>query len=211
MISDLTFVPICIVIMSKLGSMAAIQFRRPPLINFWTVWVSLASPLVEIDNTAIIELEESLSGSASSDDDSEESDAINNLVNKTNRLAKRAPSPEYSPNKLPITPLTWFHSPPSTQLGLYRSVLPLPSEGTHYLDELRNMQIQVPEGRTWAVFMVAGGHFAGAIVRVSRAEDDTENNAKPKHKKPKPDIEVLLHKTFHRYTSKCATPSFFLI
>ena len=160
---------------------------------------------MEIDNSAIIELEESLSGSASSDDDGGESDAISNLVNKANYLAKRVSSPDYSSNKLPTTPLTWFHSPPSTQLGLYRSILSLQSEEIHYLDELRNMQIQVPGGRTWAVFMVAGGHFAGAIVRVSRAEDDVENNPKPKHKKPKPDIEVLLHKTFHRYTSKCPT------
>lgn len=56
------------------------------------------------------------------------------------------------------------------------------------------------------MFMVAGGHFAGAIVRVSRAEDDAEeespNARKNKQKKPKQETEVLLHKTFHRYTSK---------
>lgn len=54
--------------------------------------------------------------------------------------------------------------------------------------------------------MVAGGHFAGAVVRVSRSDDDKKEEAeasqgKKKPKRPKPEIEVLKHKTFHRYTS----------
>lgn len=53
--------------------------------------------------------------------------------------------------------------------------------------------------------MIAGGHFAGAVVRVSRAYDDDsgddEKARKRKQKKPKPETEVVLHKTFHRYTS----------
>ncbi len=58
--------------------------------------------------------------------------------------------------------------------------------------------------------MVAGGHFAGAVVRVQRPEDDEENedgkaSKKGKQKKPKPDTEVLKHKTFHRYTSASIT------
>lgn len=54
------------------------------------------------------------------------------------------------------------------------------------------------------MFMVAGGHFAGAVVRVSRDpdEDDEPSAKSKKQRKPKPDTEVLLHKTFHRYTSK---------
>lgn len=54
------------------------------------------------------------------------------------------------------------------------------------------------------MFMIAGGHFAGAVVRVSKDEDDDEEEEqtkRKKHKKPKPETEVLLHKTFHRYTS----------
>jgi hypothetical protein len=67
------------------------------------------------------------------------------------------------------------------------------------------MQSPVPEGRTWAMFMIAGGHFAGAVVRVGPADDgdpDNENGLKRKPKRLKPDTEVLLHKTFHRYTSE---------
>lgn len=58
------------------------------------------------------------------------------------------------------------------------------------------------------MFMVAGGHFAGAIARVSKPEDEADEEQeetggkKRKPKKPKPDTEVLKHKTFHRYTSQ---------
>lgn len=58
------------------------------------------------------------------------------------------------------------------------------------------------------MFMVAGGHFAGAVVRVSKEEDEVVNvdddvvGKKKRPKKLKPDTEVLKHKTFHRYTSR---------
>ena len=61
------------------------------------------------------------------------------------------------------------------------------------------------------MFMVAGGHFAGALVQVSQPKDeeeeahvegDTGKGRKKKLKKPKLETEVLRHKTFHRYTSK---------
>ena len=69
------------------------------------------------------------------------------------------------------------------------------------------MQTPVSEGRKWAMFMVAGGHFAGAVIRVSHADDDADqdegtSSRKKKPKKARPDTEVLLHKTFHRYTSE---------
>jgi len=147
-------------------------------------------------------LEDSLSGSESSDDD-DDSDAVNILLNRTKRLTSRSPSP----NRInsPRTALSWFHSPPSTQIGIYRSILPLHTETDAYLKELRMMQSPVPDGRRWAMFMIAGGHFAGAVVRVGRLDDEDVTNEKGrqnKPKRPKPDTEVLRHKTFHRYTSK---------
>lgn len=68
------------------------------------------------------------------------------------------------------------------------------------------MQKPVVGGRKWALFMTAGGHFAGAIARVS-ADLDEEEYANPtgkakKQKKAKSEVEVLQHKTFHRYTSE---------
>lgn len=86
------------------------------------------------------------------------------------------------------------------------------------------MQDGGEEGRQWAVFMTAGGHFAGAVIRVSKsvAEKIAEAAeaaaaaaapAAPKKKSkaskvpPKPAffLEVIRHKTFHRYTSSYTT------
>ncbi|KAG6910244.1 hypothetical protein DXG01_012379 [Tephrocybe rancida] len=152
-------------------------------------------------------LEDSLSGSESSsdEDDSSDTDAVNNLVNKTNRKA-RSPSPDDDRARTaPQTAVTWFHSPPSTQIGVYKALYSDPKDASNYLSGLQHMQhTSGEEGRTWAMFMVAGGHFAGAIVRVSRPDEDEDELGKKKKKtqKPKPDTEVLRHKTFHRYTTR---------
>ena len=165
----------------------------------------------------ITALDDSISGSASSTDEDEDDDddPVNTLWNKTKRLNARSPSPDTTSKHAPLNALTWFHSPPSTQLGVYRALFPLRLEPDNYLEELRRMRSPVKDGRTWALFMVAGGHFAGAVVRVSRPDDENvqDLDAKPrkqKAKKPKPETEVLLHKTFHRYTSQSSL-SFFVI
>jgi len=151
-------------------------------------------------------LEDSISGSASSSDDeggnSDISDAVHDLLQKTRMITRsRTPSPEgRRPHQEPVI---WFHSPPATQIGVYRLAFSVGADQTSYLDELRAMQ---GGERKWALFMTAGGHFAGAVVRVSRGETSKDEDAseqkrkKPKH--PLPETEVLLHKTFHRYTSE---------
>lgn len=149
-------------------------------------------------------LEDSISGSESSSDQSGsgDSDAVAALVGKTKR-AIRSPSPESVARSGPQTALAWFHSPPATQIGVYRALFP---PASHHLEELKAMQSSA-QGRTWTLFMVAGGHFAGAVVRVSRSDNDKKEEAeasqgKKKPKRPKPEIEVLKHKTFHRYTTR---------
>ncbi|KZT70716.1 hypothetical protein DAEQUDRAFT_756103 [Daedalea quercina L-15889] len=152
-------------------------------------------------------LEDSLSGSASSSEGEtdNDSDAVATLIHRTRKLA-RSPSPTDATPAGPGTPLAWFHSPPSTQIGIYKVLFPLSTPATSYLDELKEMQKGGEEGRTWAMFMVAGGHFAGAIVRVKGPDSESDEQAgvtkKGKPKKPKPETEVLKHKTFHRYTTR---------
>ncbi|KAF7356857.1 bVLRF1 domain-containing protein [Mycena venus] len=159
-------------------------------------------PVSELDFSKLVDgLEDSISGSASEDSDSDDSDdAVDALISKTTRKS-RSRSPSQGP-KLAQTALAWFHSPPATQLGIYKAVFDSGVHQSDYLSELKGMQTG---GRTWAMFMVAGGHFAGAIVRVSRGPEDGDNEEpqrKNKQKKPKPDTEVLKHKTFHRYTTR---------
>ncbi|KAJ7050526.1 cytoplasmic protein [Mycena amicta] len=147
-------------------------------------------------------LEDSISGSASEDSDSDDSDnAVDTLVSKATRK-NRSPSPTQTA-AAPQTAIAWFHSPPATQIGVYKALFNSGVHQSDYLAELKEMQ---RGERTWAMFMVAGGHFAGAIVRVSREVDDEEDELNPqkkkKQKKPKTDTEVLKHKTFHRYTTR---------
>ncbi|KAG2129227.1 uncharacterized protein EDB93DRAFT_1234588 [Suillus bovinus] len=149
-------------------------------------------------------LEDSLSGSASSDESSDNSDAVKVLVKK---IKRRSRSPSHSEERqIPLTALTWFHSPPSTQFGVYRMLFPMDTPASSYLAELKTIQERVKGGRKWAMFMVAGGHFAGAIVEVSRPVEDQDptTSAKTKKKPPKPKSEtsILKHKTFHRYTTR---------
>ncbi|KAJ3576473.1 hypothetical protein NP233_g406 [Leucocoprinus birnbaumii] len=165
-------------------------------------------------------LDDSLSGSASSSSEDESSgegpsDAVNALINKTKRLHAQLNDDDSSQmNQIPQSPLAWFHSPQhQTQLGVYRTIFPSYIESDGYLKELKDMQSS-PEERTWAMFMVAGGHFAGAIVKVGKSDEERAEEAeeaaaafattgkKRKPKKPKPETEVLRHKTFHRYTTR---------
>ena len=156
-------------------------------------------------------LEDSLSGSASeSTDQDTDIDSDKRLATLLSRATvkahPRSPSPSSTQRNLPLKPLTWFHSPPSTQIGVYRAIFTSPNVATPYLDQLREMQkCEEVEGRKWALFLVAGGHFAGAVVRVHRDRSKDDDGGRTKKGKPKraiPDTEVIMHKTFHRYTSK---------
>ncbi|KZT09912.1 uncharacterized protein LAESUDRAFT_722063 [Laetiporus sulphureus 93-53] len=165
------------------------------------------NPVTEAQFSQLVNgLEDSISGSASSSEgESDDSDAVAALVQKTRNLV-RPPSPDSALPSVPKTPLAWFHSPPSTQIGLYKAIFPTSATPSTYLDELKEMQKGGEEGRTWAIFMTAGGHFAGAIVRVKAPDSEVDDQGgltkKGKPRKPKPDMEVLKHKTFHRYTTR---------
>ena len=160
----------------------------------------------------LLALEDSLSGSASEstdqDSDIESDKRLATLLSRaTVKTRSRSPSPSSIQRNLPLTPLIWFHSSPSTQIGVYRAIFNLPDVAP-YLDQLREMQnCEEAEGKKWALFLVAGGHFAGAVVRVHRDRPKDNDGGKTKKGKPKkmiPDTELIVHKTFHRYTSKFA-------
>ena len=159
----------------------------------------------------LLALEDSLSGSASEstdeDTDVESDKKLATLLSRaTVKTGSRSPSPSSTQRNLPLTALMWFHSPPSTQIGVYRAIFSSPDNAAPYLDQLREVQnCKEAEGKKWALFLVAGGHFAGAVVRVHRdrsKDDDGGKTKKGKSKKVIPDTEVIVHKTFHRYTSE---------
>lgn len=161
-------------------------------------------PVTEQEFASLVDgLDHSISGSESSDnDDASERDAVRDLVRKAHDPAQ--PDDDDDARKRPRSSITWFHSPPSTQIGVYNAVFPSHLTSTAYVDALNDMQHGGEDGRIWTVFMTAGGHFAGVVVRV--CAPDPEEGAAPskaaKHKKGKSQIEVLRHKTFHRYTTR---------
>ncbi|EJD48022.1 hypothetical protein AURDEDRAFT_86423 [Auricularia subglabra TFB-10046 SS5] len=150
-------------------------------------------------------LDQSISGSESSSDDddgagSKSGDAVRDLLARGSHDPALRPD---SPQDLtrPRSSVTWFHSPPSTQIGVYNAVFPANTPATSYVDALKDMQHGGEEGRIWTLLMTAGGHFAGVVVRVCPADDAVETKAS-KHRKGKQHAEVLRHKTFHRYTTR---------
>ncbi|KIJ55413.1 hypothetical protein M422DRAFT_151545 [Sphaerobolus stellatus SS14] len=151
-------------------------------------------------------LEDSLSGSASSSEDESDDtpDTVRTLLAKS-KLADRSDSPT-SERRPARTPIIWFHSPPSTQIGVYNALFPLSLPQDEYVPVLKELQYGGTSGRIWTMFMVAGGHFAGLVVQVRRPDEDEEEvvsgGKKKKKQKPKPEFEILKHKTFHRYTTR---------
>ncbi|GJJ11214.1 hypothetical protein Clacol_005446 [Clathrus columnatus] len=158
-------------------------------------------------------LEDSLSGSASSSDeesDDQTPDSVRALLQKSQR-SQRPSSPNEDIPQIARNPIIWFHSPPSTQIGVYRLLFPRDLPQTQYLSGLKDMQNGGPYGRRWLMLMVAGGHFAGMIAQVCRPHEDEpeeevsnkkKKKRKPQNPKTRPEIEVLKHKTFHRYTTR---------
>ncbi|KAI0343106.1 hypothetical protein BDW22DRAFT_1356677 [Trametopsis cervina] len=167
-------------------------------------------------NQLVDGLEDSISGSESSSDpdtDDSDADAVHALVHKAEKLkVEDNEEDSQAQPKIPNAPIVWFHAPPSTQIGVYKALFPQPlaavssaTSGDEFLHELHRLQSGGGEtGRKWALFMTAGGHFAGAVVRVSRPDAEYEEPAarRGKPRRPKPDTEILVHKTFHRYTTR---------
>ena len=100
--------------------------------------------------------------------------------------------------------------PLDTQLGTYRALFPLFNKAEDYLNGLRRMQLfsddpaVISRGnggeyqeRRITLLMVAGGHFAGMVVRIRPKAKNEKQEVKGAG-----DVKVLKHKTFHRYTSK---------
>ena len=102
----------------------------------------------------------------------------------------------------PSISLNSLDMPKDTQLGIYRALFPPLENAIEYLVQLKSMQLRAQkvgeEGeRRITLLMVAGGHFAGMVVRL-----------RPKGKSERVEVKgagevmVLKHKTFHRYTSE---------
>ncbi|KAK7204067.1 hypothetical protein BZA70DRAFT_268480 [Myxozyma melibiosi] len=141
------------------------------------------------------ELEESISGSDSDSDDSDV-DKVSALFGKSSLAA--VPEDETEQAKVHKSPFHTFDSPllPSDEvLAIYKCLFPAESSDEG-LELIKKQQFTSDEAKgketpVSAIFMLGGGHFAGAVI------SHTQNMAK----KNDP-VTVLLHKTVHRYTTR---------
>ncbi|KAG8884362.1 hypothetical protein FRB98_002441 [Tulasnella sp. 332] len=173
-----------------------------------------SQPASEVQFSALMgELEDSLSGSASSEEEeASEEDTVSALLHKTHIKGRsRSVSPSLDRGPRPRSPVLWLTSTqiPDTQFGIYTVVFPTGTAPSASVDELKAMQDGGQRGKQWAVFMTAGGHFAGSVIRVCHAEEDSDDQksasaTKKKSRDPQRnlELEVIKHKTFHRYTTR---------
>lgn len=172
---------------------------------------------------AVGELDESISGSGSSESDEEEDGSADvTLAALLKRQAKMAQGAEEretpskpSPGKHPIF---WFSSslfPSSTSLGIYRALFTdvEQQEPAWLVDSVRRKQLSptyaqrssavAPEntassGTSPHVFicMIGGGHFAAMLVSLAPEMHRKQGGTEDRQ------ARVIAHKTFHRYTTR---------
>ncbi|CRG87208.1 Protein VMS1 [Talaromyces islandicus] len=178
-------------------------------------------PLTEIEFTkAIGEIDESISGSESSESDDEEDDprsadsTLVALLKKQAKISQDAEDNEESRKQGSAgrQPLIWFSSPklPSnTSVGVYRAVFTNEEqdERSHIVDSLRKKQLEPfkrvnnaaaaasNSGPHVFMCMIGGGHFAAMIVALA-PEIQKKGGIEERQ------ARVLAHKTFHRYTTR---------
>ncbi|KAJ8096507.1 hypothetical protein POJ06DRAFT_47805 [Lipomyces tetrasporus] len=148
------------------------------------------------------ELEESISGSDSSDSETDSpsdstADKVSSLIAKT-ALATIQEEPDYDAVTV-RSPYHLFQSsmlPPEEVFAIYSTLFPVPEDAAP-LDVIRSRQLapkiqaKAPSTPVSAIFMLGGGHFAGAII----------SHALSPHNKLDP-VVFVEHKTFHRYTTR---------
>lgn len=176
-------------------------------------------------NKAIGELDESISGSESSEDEDDEQGELQSadatlgvLLKKQARISEANRDDEQAPKNASTgrSPLFWLSSsllPSSVSLGIYRALFTRAEqdEPGHLVDSLRKKQLSpiypqrnnssVPENPPPTaphVFlcMIGGGHFAAMLVSLAPEIQRRQGGVEERQ------ARVIAHKTFHRYTTR---------
>ncbi|KAJ5518323.1 hypothetical protein N7453_000745 [Penicillium expansum] len=181
------------------------------------------APLEEIEFAkAIGELDESISGSESSETEEEDAEGaagttLSALLKKQAKLSHPNEDPEMT--ETPITPkhpLFWLSSsglPSNKSLGVYRAIFSNAEqdEPAHLVDTLRRKQLAPIKARTNKasnvpdpaasgphifMCMIGGGHFAAMLVSLAPEIHRKQGGVEDRQ------ARVIAHKTFHRYTTR---------
>ncbi|CAI7603188.1 unnamed protein product [Penicillium glandicola] len=181
------------------------------------------APLEEIEFAkAIGELDESISGSESSE--TEEEDAygaagttLSALLKKQAKLSHPNEDPETTETpSTPKHPIFWLSSsglPSNKSLGVYRAIFSNveQDEPAHLVDTLRRKQLapikarankasnapdSAASGPHIFMCMIGGGHFAAMLVSLAPEIHRKQGGVEDRQ------ARVIAHKTFHRYTTR---------
>ena len=177
-------------------------------------------------NKAVGELDESISGSESSERDDEEEDEPQSTdatlgallkrqaqISQTNEEKEEEEPRSQSTGKKPLFYLSSSLLPSDTSLGVYRALFTKPEqdEPKHLVDALQRRQLPATISQRsnensppssahkaphFFLCMIGGGHFAAMLV--SLAPEIHRRQGGIEDRVPK----VLAHKTFHRYTTR---------
>ncbi|KAK9320576.1 hypothetical protein V1517DRAFT_340611 [Lipomyces orientalis] len=154
--------------------------------------------------TMLDELEESISGSGSDSSDSDTDSLSESTADKVSSLIAKTALATIQENAddeavAVRSPFHLFQSsllPPEDVLAIYSTLFPVPEDAAP-LDVIRSRQLapkvqtQAPSTPVSAIFMLGGGHFAGAIISHAL---NPQNKLDP--------VVFVQHKTFHRYTTR---------
>jgi hypothetical protein len=150
-------------------------------------------PVSEQDFEKLLEqLDDNESISGSDTDSSEDDDEITTLMNKTNVTEPEATDTEVA-TTLKGSPYLLFSSEDLSDdkcLAVYKA-LTKPSDNS--LERFKSID---PNGMS-AVFMIGGGHFAGAVI-----SHQINPKNPPTHTNPYTHLQLIEHKSFHRYTTR---------
>ncbi|KAL4806129.1 hypothetical protein BDV18DRAFT_138755 [Aspergillus unguis] len=162
---------------------------------------------------AIGELDESISGSESSEEEDEDGDQLTALLKRQAKISQSAEEEEGARiPKVGKHPLLWFTNPalPSnTSLGVYRALFTnAEQDEPRYLAEsLTKKQLtpifpQRKDGQPVSssphifMCMIGGGHFAAMLVSLAPEVHKKQGGVEERQ------ARVIAHKSFHRYTTR---------
>jgi len=172
------------------------------------------------------ELDESISGSDSSDTEDDEDNTHPNDTTLSALLKRQARIAQHDEDDGPVplrrrgpgnAPMYWLTSPKLPEgmgLGIYRAILSIEEQESaqkNLVDILKRKQIQPiqakhssskqdaaprPQDPHFFLCMIGGGHFAAAIISLAPEVRKGPGGIEERH------AVVKAHKTFHRYTTR---------
>ncbi|KAJ0426969.1 hypothetical protein BJY00DRAFT_271300 [Aspergillus carlsbadensis] len=165
---------------------------------------------------AVGELDESISGSESSntEEDEDAGDQLTALLKRQARISQVAgEAGDSMPKSAGKLPLLWFSNPglpENVSLGVYRALFTNPEqeEARYLADSLRKKQLapvnpqKKEEGKPLSasphifMCMIGGGHFAAMLVSLAPEIHRRQGGIEERQ------ARVIAHKTFHRYTTR---------